>query len=134
MGFEPPRVTTRWDADQERVMAVVDGPSVEILVGNDGRTLESLQFLVTVITTRDMKRPVAVWVDAMNFLEKREAAVLREARRGVENVKQTKKPFRLAPMDPAMRRLVHRSLANDPDVTTASEGEGPWRKVVIRPR
>ena len=115
-------------------MAVVEAPGIDILLGQEGKVLESLQFLVTVITTRDLKRPVAVWVDAMNFLEKKEAAVLGEARRGVDIVKQTKKPHRLSAMDPAMRRLVHRNLANDPDVTTASEGEGSWRKVVIRPK
>ncbi|MBI5882517.1 MAG: Jag N-terminal domain-containing protein [Elusimicrobia bacterium] len=134
MGIEGVSVQTRWDADQERVMTVVNAPGIDILLGQEGKVLESLQFLVTVITTRDLKRPVAVWVDALNFLEKKEASVLKEAQRGTDIVKQTKKPFRLSAMDPAMRRLVHRKLANDPDVTTASEGEGSWRKVVIRPK
>ncbi|MFA6316685.1 MAG: RNA-binding cell elongation regulator Jag/EloR [Elusimicrobiota bacterium] len=134
MDIQGAAVATRWDGAQERIMSTVDGPGIDILLGQEGKVLESLQFLVTVITTRDLKKPVAVWVDAMNFLEKKEASVLAEARRGAEIVKSSKKSHRLSPMDPAMRRLVHRTLANDPDVTTSSEGEGSWRKVVIRPR
>ncbi|MBI5625167.1 MAG: Jag N-terminal domain-containing protein [Elusimicrobia bacterium] len=134
MGIEGATAQTRWDGDQERVMAVVEAPGIDLLLGQEGKVLESLQFLTTVITTRELKKPVAVWVDALNYLEKREAGVLKEAQRGADIVKQSKKPFRLSPMDPAMRRLVHRTLANDPEVTTSSEGEGPWRKVVIRPK
>jgi spoIIIJ-associated protein len=49
-------------------------------------------------------------------------------------VKATGKPVRMEPMDSSMRRLVHRTLTTSPDVTTSSEGEGPWRKLVVRPR
>ena len=78
--------------------------------------------------------PIAVQVDALSYWEKREQSVLDEARRAVETAKATGKPVRMEPMDSSMRRLVHRTLSANPEVTTASEGEGPWRKLVIRPR
>ncbi|MBI5210990.1 MAG: Jag N-terminal domain-containing protein [Elusimicrobia bacterium] len=134
MRFTDAKVQAQWDPEQERIKALVETAEAEQLIGKEGKVLESLQFLVTVITTRQAKKPVAVWVDTMGYLERREQAVLREALKGLDIVRQTKKPFRLSPMDPAMRRLVHRSLEEHADVSTSSEGEGQWRKVVIRPR
>jgi spoIIIJ-associated protein len=84
--------------------------------------------------SRGAETPVAVQVDALSYWEKREAAVLDQARGAVERVKATGKPSRLEPMDSSTRRLIHRTFAGDPDVATVSEGEGNWRKIVIRPR
>ncbi len=134
MGYAQAKAAAGWDAAQERVKVNIEAAEAERLIGREGRTLEALQFLVTVMVTRELNKPVAVWVDAMGYWDRREAAVLREVRRGADTVRRTKRPFRMAPMDAAMRRLVHRALAGDPDVGTASEGEGSWRKVVLRPR
>lgn len=127
-------VTASWDAQQERVRAEIEAPEAQRLVGRDSRTLESLQFLVTLMVSRRLNTPVAVQVDALGYWDKREKEILSEAQRGIDQVKSTGKPYRLAPMEAAMRRLVHRSLASHPDVVTSSEGDGAWRKVVIRPR
>ncbi len=134
MGIAAPSLATSWDADLERVKISVESQDAPILVGRDGRALESLQFLATLMLSRGENAPVAVQVDALSYWEKREQAVLDEARRAVESVKATGKPVRLEPMDSSMRRLVHRTFGSSPDVTTASEGEGPWRKLVIRAR
>jgi len=134
MKVAAPTVTASWDPSMERVKAVVESQDASSLVGRDGRVLESLQFLTTLMLSRAGNTPVAVQVDALSYWEKREQAILEEARRAVENVRATGKPYRLEPMDSSMRRIIHRTYATSTDITTASEGEGPWRKIVVRPR
>lgn len=134
MALSNPSLSADWDSAQERVKIRVEAPDVEKLIGPGGKTLESLQFLLTLILSRSLGAPVAVQVDALGHWEKREKDILSEARRAVDEVKTTGRPFRLSPMEAPMRRLVHKTLASHPDVETASEGEGSWRKIVIRPR
>lgn len=132
MKIAAPSVTSSWDADMERVKLVVESQDAGLLVGRDGRVLESLQFLATLMMSRGAEAPVAVQVDALSYWEKREGAILDEARRAAASVVSDGKPVRLEPMDASMRRLIHRTFASNPDVTTGSEGEGPWRKIVVR--
>lgn len=134
MKIAAPTATASWDADMERVRVVVESQDASALVGRDGRVLESLQFLATLMMSRGAPAPVAVQVDALSYWEKREAAILDQARAAIETVKATGKPVRLEPMDSSMRRLIHRTFQSNPDVTTASEGEGAWRKIVVRSR
>ena len=134
MQFAPENLKVSWDGVQERVRVGLDGADAEKLAAGDGRTLESLQFLLTLIVSRKVGGSVAVQVDAMGYWDRREKDILSHAEKGIEQVRATGKPVRLPPMDAPMRRLIHRNLANHPDVETASEGEGSWRKIVIRPR
>ena len=134
MAIAAPTATAVWDADLDRVKISVESQDASLLVGRDGRVLESPQFLTTLMLSRGNGVPIAVQVDALSYWEKREQSVLDEARRAVDTVKSTGKPVRMEPMDSSMRRLVHRSFSSNPDVSTVSEGEGPWRKLVIRPR
>lgn len=134
MKIAAPAATASWDSDMERVKVVVESQDASVLVGRDGRVLESVQFLATLMMSRGAAAPIAVQVDALSYWEKREAAILDQARSAIETVKATGKPVRLEPMDSSMRRLIHRSFSASPDVTTGSEGEGTWRKIVIRPR
>ena len=134
MSVAAPTVTSSWDADMERVKAVVESQDASVLVNRDGRVLESLQFLTTLMLSRTGNTPVAVQVDTLSYWEKREQAILDQARRAIAEVMATGKPCRLEPMDASMRRLIHRTYAANPDISTSSEGEGPWRKLVIRPR
>ncbi len=134
MGLKELSLSTSFDGRQERVKIVVEGSDAERLIGPEGRTLEALQFLSTLIVGRKTGAPVAVLIDAHGFWEKKEQEALAQARRAVDEVKSTGKPCRLAPMEAPMRRLIHRDLADHPDVETSSEGEGSWRKIVLRPR
>jgi len=134
MKIAAPTASASWDADMERVKIAVESQDASALVGRDGRVLESLQFLATLMMSRGAPAPVAVQVDALSYWEKREAAILDQARAAIETVKATGKPVRLEPMDSSMRRLIHRAFQSNTDVTTASEGEGAWRKIVIRAR
>jgi spoIIIJ-associated protein len=128
------KVTCAWDTAQNRAKAEVETPEPGLLIGKNGKTLESLQFLVTVIVGRRTGVSTAIQVECEGYWKKVEEKILEDVGRAVEDVKRTGRPFRLEPMEPALRRLVHRKLQDDPDVETASEGEGPWRKVVIRPK
>lgn len=134
MAIAAATTTVAWDAGLERVKISVESQDAPLLIGREGRILESLQFLAALMLSRGGGSPLAVQVDALSYWEKREQAVLEEVCHAATVVKATGKPVRMAPMDASMRRLIHRTLTANPDVTTASEGEGPWRKVVIRPR
>ncbi|MEK7389171.1 MAG: RNA-binding cell elongation regulator Jag/EloR [Elusimicrobiota bacterium] len=134
MSIAAPTVTSSWDADLERVKVSVESQDAPLLVGRDGRVLESLQFLTTLMLSRASEAPIAVQVDALSYWEKREFSVLEEARRAIDSVIATGRPVRMEPMDSSMRRLIHRTFRLHKDITTCSEGEGPWRKLVIRPR
>lgn len=134
MGLAQAKISSSWDQAQERLRLSVDSPEVESLLGGEGKVLESLQLLLTLMINRRLGSSIALQVDALGYWEKREREALSQAQRGIEEVKSTRKPFRLSPMDAAIRRLVHRSLADHPDVETSSEGDGAWRKIVIRPR
>ncbi|MFH2202204.1 MAG: Jag N-terminal domain-containing protein [Elusimicrobiota bacterium] len=129
-----PSVRCAWDEKQSRVMAEVVSDDSPLLVGKGGRTIEALQFLVTVIVGRKTGVPTAIQVETEGYWKKIEDKILDEARSAVEKVKQTGSSYRFDPLEASMRRLIHRTLADHPDVVTASEGEGVWRKVVIKPR
>ena len=134
MGISDASIKTGWDAEQWRVRAEVECADAGLLVGKGGKTLDSLQFLTTVITGRRMKVPVAVQVDSQGHWRQIEEKIVSEIEKAVSEVKATGRAFKLEPMEPAMRRLVHRKLTRHPEIETSSEGEGSWRKVVLRPR
>jgi spoIIIJ-associated protein len=128
------KVATSWDADQVRVRAEIETPDTEFLLGQEGKVLESLQFLVTLTLSRRMGTPVAVLVEVGSYWREREEEIMLQVHQAMEAVRRTKQPVRLKPMSAVMRRLVHRSLANHPEIETVSEGEGIWRKVVLKPK
>jgi len=134
MGLDAQCAPARWDGVQERICCVIDGPDSDRLIAGDARPLESLQFLITLIVSRKLGEPVAVQVDANGYWSRREQEIIAQAQKGIAEVQASGKPFRLQPMEPGMRRLIHRHFMDHPQVQTASEGEGPWRKIVIRPR
>lgn len=133
-GLSYTSLKAQWDHEQTRIRAEVETPDSQFLVGRDGHNLQALQFLVNLILNRRLKSNVAVQVDVMGYWKSKEEGIRNQVKRAVEEVRRTGRPHRMEPMDPAFRRLVHRSLVNHPDIETASEGEGPYRKVVLKPR
>lgn len=127
-------VACTWDDAQERVRAEVESEDGALLIGQHGRTIESIQFLVTVILGRRLGTPTAVQVETEGYWERLEGEIIAETQRAVEHIKKDGGAYRFEPMDPALRRLIHRKLADHPEVVTVSEGEGPSRKVVVRSR
>ena len=134
MLFSDAAVAAKWDPEQERVKTNVRVSEADRLIGTEGKVLESLQFLMTLMVSRRVGTPVAVQVDTNDYWQKKENEILSLVLKGVEAVRSTGKPFRMQPMEPPLRRLVHKTLANHADIMTSSEGDGPWRKVVLRPR
>jgi len=136
MGCGQTQVEIAWEEKQERLKARITGADGERLLAEDGRTLEALQTVANlVLIRRDSDLPrTPVQIDALGWREKKEQDILARIEAAVSEVKNTGKPYRLEPMDAATRRVIHKQLADHPDIVTGSEGEGSWRKIVIRPR
>lgn len=107
---------------------------VGILIGRHGQTISSLQYIVRVMIARQVKMPPPIIIDVDGYKQRRYEALRTTAKRLAEQVKNRKTPFTLEPMPAFERRIIHLTLANDPNVTTQSIGEGESRKVVIMPK
>lgn len=109
------------------------GPKMGIIIGRRGQTLDSLQYLVSLVVNRNKGKDsfVRVVLDTENYREKREETLIRLANRLAERVVKTRRKMELEPMNPYERRIIHSALQDYPGVITYSEGEEPNRKVII---
>ncbi len=105
-----------------------------ILIGRRGQTLSSLQYIVRLIVAHQAKAWVPIVIDVEGYKQRRYGALQALALRMAEQVKVKGRSFALEPMPAYERRIIHLTLADDPDVTTESTGEGEARKVVIIPK
>ena len=112
----------------------IKGDDLGILIGRRGQTLSCLQYIVRLIVGRQTKAWVPIIVDVEGYKQRRYEALQALAQRIAERVKAEGKPFTLEPMSAYERRIIHLTLAEHPDVTTQSIGEGEARKVVILPK
>ena len=112
----------------------IKGQDLGILIGRQGQTLASLQYLVNVIVALKLKAQAPIWVDVEGYKKRRYENLRTLANRMAEQVEKTGQPVTLEPMPAHERRIVHLALADHPDITTQSTGEGPARKVVIAKR
>jgi spoIIIJ-associated protein len=119
------------DSDESLKISLT-GPDMGILIGYRGETLDALQYLVSLVVNKkhgeEYKR---VTLDTENYRVKREETLKRLARRIADKVNRTGKSVKLEPMNPYERRIIHSELQNDFNVETHSEGEEPYRKVVV---
>jgi spoIIIJ-associated protein len=118
------------------VRAVIDisGDDLGLLIGRRGDTLLSMQYVVNLLVTRKFPGRGGVNLDVEHYRHRREEQITSLARRMADRVRQTGNAITLEPMSPSERRLVHLTLAEDPELRTASIGEGDNRKVVISTR
>lgn len=118
--------------DDESLKISLTGPDMGILIGYRGETLDALQYLVSLVVNKkhgeEYKR---VSIDTENYRVKREETLKRLARRIADKVYRTSKSVKLEPMNPYERRIIHSELQDDLNVETHSEGEEPYRKVVV---
>jgi spoIIIJ-associated protein len=112
----------------------VSGDDLGILIGRRGQTLSALQYVVRLILAHQTQARVPIVIDVEGYKQRRYEALQALAQRMAEQVKSKGRPFTLEPMLAYERRIIHLALADDPDVTTESVGEGETRKVVIMPR
>ena len=109
----------------------LSGSDMGILIGKRGQTLDALQYLISLYVNRESDAYIRVKLDTENYRERRKATLEKLAKKIAYTVKRTKKPVALEPMNPYERRVIHSALQNDRYVCTKSEGEEPYRKVVI---
>lgn len=121
--------------DADRVTLEVRGAESALVIGKHGATLDALQYLVNKMVVRDdteaSDKPIVV--DAEGYRERRAEALVEMAQRLADKVRTSGKPMAAAPMSPADRRVMHLALAEEPGVTTRSEGEGTARRLMILP-
>lgn len=109
----------------------ISGEDMGVLIGKRGQTLDSIQYLVSLVVNKGKSSYVRVKLDTENYRNRRKATLENLAKNIAFKVKKTRRPVYLEPMNPYERRIIHSALQNDPYVTTHSEGEEPCRKVVV---
>ncbi|MBP3234167.1 MAG: protein jag [Eubacterium sp.] len=112
----------------------VEGPEMGIIIGKRGQTLDSLQYLISLYVNKKSDTYIRVKLDTENYRERRRETLENLAKNIAFKVKKSRRSFSLEPMNPYERRIIHSTLQNDKYVTTKSEGEEPYRKVVIYPK
>ena len=109
----------------------LSGEEMGVLIGKRGQTLDSLQYLVSLVVNKEVEDYVRVKVDTENYRQRRKETLENLAKNIAYKVKRTKRPVSLEPMNPYERRIIHSALQNDKYVTTYSEGDEPFRRVVV---
>ncbi len=109
----------------------LSGDDMGVLIGKRGQTLDSLQYLVSLVVNKESESYIRVKVDTENYRQRRKETLENLAKNIAYKVKRTKRSVSLEPMNPYERRIIHSALQNDKYVTTHSEGEEPFRRVVV---
>lgn len=117
--------------DENTMDIELTGNEMGILIGKRGNTLDSLQYLVSLAVNRNSESYIKVKLDTENYRERRKETLENLAHNLAHKVKRIHKPVYLEPMNPYERRIIHSALQNDKYVTTHSEGEEPFRRVVV---
>jgi spoIIIJ-associated protein len=122
------------EGEANPVILNIVGDDLGILIGRRGQTLEALQYLVRLITSKETNSKVPIMIDVENYKQRHYEDLRILAHNIAEQVKASRTSFRLEPMPAFERRIIHLTLANSPDVTTESTGEGEFRKVIVVPK
>ena len=109
----------------------LSGDEMGVLIGKRGQTLDSLQYLVSLVVNREVEEYIRVKVDTENYRQRRRETLENLAKNIAYKVKKTRRPVSLEPMNPYERRIIHSTLQNDKYISTHSEGDEPFRRVVI---
>jgi len=120
-----------YDEDEKTLEVNLKGDEMGILIGKRGQTLDSLQYLVSLVVNKGTNDYIRVKVDTENYRERRKETLENLAKNISYKVKRTKHAVSLEPMNPYERRIIHSALQGDRYVTTHSEGEEPYRRVVV---
>ena len=122
------------EIDEEGALAIeLKGKHMGILIGKRGQTLDALQYLTNRVANKNQEEFVRVKLDTENYRKRRKETLENLAKNIASKVKRTRKPVSLEPMNPYERRIIHSALQADRYVSTHSEGEEPYRRVVVTP-
>ena len=120
------------EESKDLVKINLTGPKMGAIIGYRGETLDSLQYLVSLVVNKNHANPYKrVVLDAENYRRKREETLVRVAQKTAYKVKKSGRPYKLEPMNPYERRVIHSALQEYTDINTYSEGEEPFRRIVI---
>ena len=130
MGMDDVKVT--FVVDEEGALSInMEGSNMGILIGKRGQTLDSLQYLTNRVANKMQDGYVRVKLDTEDYRRRRKETLENLAKNIASKVKRTRKTVSLEPMNPYERRIIHSALQSDPAVSTHSEGEEPYRRVVV---
>lgn len=128
-------VSINAEKGEDNTVAIdLSGDNMGIVIGKRGDTLDSLQYLTSLVVNKNTDEHIRVSLDTEHYREKRGEALVALAKRLADKVARSGRRFTLEPMNPYERRIIHSSLQNNEDVTTFSIGSEPYRKVVIAPK
>lgn len=120
------------EVDEEGALGInMDGPDMGIMIGKRGQTLDSLQYLTNRVANKMQDGYVRVKLDTEDYRRRRKQTLENLAKNIASKVKRTRRTVSLEPMNPYERRIIHSALQSDPAVSTHSEGEEPYRRVVV---
>ena len=120
-----------YNAEEKEMNINMEGTDMGILIGKRGQTLDSLQYLVSLVVNKKKDDYIRVKLDTENYRERRKETLETLAKNIAYKVKRTKRAVSLEPMNPYERRIIHAALQNDKYVVTRSDGEEPFRHVII---
>lgn len=124
-------VNIETELKEKQLLINLSGSDMGILIGKRGQTLDSIQYLVNLVVNKGNAPYLSITLDTENYRQRRKETLESLAYNLAKKVKQTGKKVVLEPMNPYERRIIHSSLQNNKYVTTYSEGEEPYRNVVI---
>lgn len=124
-------INTSFQESEKELSVDMAGADMGILIGKRGQTLDSLQYLVSLVVNKDCEGYVRVKLDTENYRSRRKETLESLAKNIAYKVKRTRRSVSLEPMNPYERRIIHAALQSDKYVVTRSEGEDPFRHVVI---
>lgn len=124
-------INVKYDEAEKSMDIDLSGDEMGVLIGKRGQTLDSLQYLVSLVVNKESEDYIRVKVDTEDYRKRRKETLENLAKNIAYKVKRTKRPVSLEPMNPYERRIIHSALQNDKYVTTHSEGEEPFRRVVV---
>lgn len=127
-------ITAKYDEESKTLEADLSGDEMGVLIGKRGQTLDSLQYLISLVVNKGTTEYIRVKVDTENYRQRRKETLENLAKNISYKVKRTRRSVSLEPMNPYERRIIHSALQNDKYVTTHSEGEEPFRRVVVTPK
>lgn len=125
------KVTIDYDEESNNMNIDLEGPEMGILIGKRGQTLDSLQYLISLFVNKESESYIRVKLDTENYRARRKDTLENLAKNIAYKVKRNRRSITLEPMNPYERRIIHSALQNDKYVATRSEGEEPYRKVVV---
>ena len=124
-------IDVKYNEEEKSMDIELSGDEMGVLIGKRGQTLDSLQYLVSLVVNKEMEEYIRVKIDTENYRHRRKETLENLAKNIAYKVKKTRRPVSLEPMNPYERRIIHSTLQNDKYISTHSEGDEPYRRVVV---